>query len=185
MMSGSLVIPKAVGGAYSNAYQLNMGLSPSSCPDKAIEPNDTIAEATPNFDITPPPAQANNLSICPSGDIDVYSVNLANQYVRVSIKYKIAFGDLDLGLFDSSGALQLSDPDFTRDDACIFSTAAYSGTYYAVVVGAPNTISPTVYPMNLYGGFKVEKSSSPLPCGGSSLDMSDVGDQSGVQDMAF
>lgn len=176
MMSGALTIPKP-GGAYPNAYLTKPGLTPSTCPDKDIEPNNTIAQATSGYDDN---LHSGPFSICPSGDIDVYAINLANQYVRITMNFDIKYGDLDLGLFDANGGLQLSDPDFTNSNACVSSPGPFNGTYYAVVVGAPSSVAPGVGPMNVYSQWKVEKSSQPLPCGAAPPDMSDV-----PPDMAF
>ncbi len=128
-----LTIPKV--GLY-HGLRKNPQLTVGNCPDRlaGIDPSETLAEAARNFDSG---AQFDGLAACPGGDVDVFAVELQpNEYAKVVIHYQIAYGDLDVALYDADGTLLTQDADFTRDDSCVASSKP-GGPIYAVVAAAP------------------------------------------------
>ena len=171
----TLMIPKT--GMYPSKYNPS-GLMAGACGDEALEPNNSLqaAQAKP-FLIDQ--QLVSNAAICPADDVDVYGVNLVNQYVKVTLKYQIQYGDLDVAVYDSAGKLVpgLIDADAGKNDACIVSGgpvgSAMSNTFYVVVAGAKNALGEAA--INRYT-LKVETPNSRPSC--SPVDMAEPPDLS-------
>jgi hypothetical protein len=135
-------------------------LNANNCPDMNIEPNNDIAHATPNYDTG---GQQINLAVCPAGDVDVFLVNTVSNFVKFEINYfDIKQGDLDIVLFKDDGTPLLSDLDAAKSTACVATSTALNGNYYAVVVGAKNAMGGT--DTNRYS-LTVTKDMAKLQCG--------------------
>jgi hypothetical protein len=119
-----------------------------------------VGDSTGKFD---------GLEICPSGDVDVYSLNVdPGEYAKVVIGFQIEYGDLDLEVLDSKGNKVGIDNDATHHlnkvpyTACIQlpkGSASCPCTYYAIVDGAGGSV-------NRYW-FQMTKSSIPPGTPGS------------------
>jgi hypothetical protein len=113
-------------------------------------------------------------AICPSGDVDVFTVTATGQYVKVLVKYNIMYGDLDVGLFDANGNLKQYDNDSTQSVACVATSAKLNGTYYAVVVGAPKSLGCTSNCTTDQASYTLQvtkDATNMLSCGGGGGDM--------------
>jgi hypothetical protein len=152
-----LAIPKS--GVYPNTTTKPANIDDSSCADKSLEPNDTIAQATQGFDNMVPPSSS---VICPTGDIDVYKIDTIGQFAKVEVKYQIAQGDLAVGIFDQNGTLLVSDPNFMVNNACVTYSKSSSQPLYAVVLGAKNKNGTT--DENNYT-ITITKSPTVMTCG--------------------
>ncbi len=178
MLTTGLAIPKSM--PYPSAYTpLVPALSDSNWPDQGLEPNNAIAQATGNFDngvaYGNPPEKP--LAIYPAGDIDVFAVNANNEFVKVTLAYVAAHGDIGVALFDASGAMLpgTSNKDDLGDGACVASGKALTGDYYVVIVGEKN--AQGMDSVNTYT-LEIDKSATPpaacaLP---SQADMSEGAD---------
>jgi hypothetical protein len=128
------------------------------------------------------------LEICPSGDVDVFAVNVnPGENAKVKITYTLSNGDLDLGVFGTDGMLVSGAPncdkmdgcpwdvDATHDDACVLipRAAANNTTYYVAVVGAKDAKGN--YAVNRYQ-FAMTKSSAPVTCSATPPDMAEPPD---------
>jgi hypothetical protein len=157
----SLTIPKT--SRYSGPH-MNPGIPPCNETDgnNGFQTAFVVGDSTGKFD---------GLEICPSGDVDVYSLNInAGEYGKLFIGYQIAYGDLDLEILDSKGNVVGIDNDATRDNACV--TIPRGGdacpcTYYAIVDGGYGAV-------NRYS-LQFSKSSMPLTCSLGTTSPHDLG----------
>lgn len=123
------------------AYQLTAfteeSTEPGQCIDDHLEPNDTIAQASP----LQMPQTKISAEICDPDDVDIYAVELfAGDQVVFDLAFEHARGDLDLTLFlpsqssenigDGVGAAQSWSTD---DNESIFYTTPETGTHYLLV----------------------------------------------------
>ena len=149
-MAGGIV-PKT--GSYSGPT-LDPGLSDGAkCPDIALEPNDSIANAIPSLntslnlvvDANSPKLQ--NLAICPTGnnpkanghDSDYYEFDVSTPvYVLVEINYDVKYGDLDVGIFSADGTLVAYDGSATSNGCIAPPSQLPAGKYYVGIGGANN-----------------------------------------------
>src|SRR5581483_1640711 len=112
---GGGLIPKT--GTYTGPHNDPMLGSLALCPDQSLEPNETPAQAIPAP--SPFPDQATpkitKMAICPTGprpetgmhDIDFYVVDTTGLAttpltMMAEIFYDVSYGDLDVGIFDST-----------------------------------------------------------------------------------
>jgi hypothetical protein len=148
IMSG--LIPKT--GAPYTGLRNDPGLADvMSCPDTGLEPNDgdksPVSAPAPTPDTATP--KVTKMSICPKGnrpdtgahDIDYFKVDTttftpATLTLMAEVFYDITYGDLDVGIFDSTGRLMSSDGSSTTNGCTAASIT--QGIYYVVVVGANN-----------------------------------------------
>jgi hypothetical protein len=116
--------------------------SASDCPDQALEPNDSPAQA---LSFTPQPNQSTarivQLAICPAGahDQDWFKVdNNGNGELTLmaQVFYDVGFGDLDVAIVDESGK-QLDSDGSGVSNGCAVAPIG-NGVYYVVVIGAQN-----------------------------------------------
>jgi hypothetical protein len=135
---------------------------------RAFEPNDLPGAAiglTNPLPVDPPASAGSSYEICPDKsapsvpDIDVFKFRLQTpQKVIIELKYKVTYGDLDVGLFR-----MVKDPDTgvekpqrvladltAKDDACIEANNLMAGTYYVAIRGTNSPEKPAVYSMNTY-----------------------------------
>lgn len=125
----------------------------ADCPDQDLEPNDSSSQAITSsqlqLTITPdlPTMQIQNVAICPKGvsaktglhDVDYYKVDTTGAVSLVAeLSYQIAYGDLDVGIFDASGTLIAHDGT-ALDNGCASGNVQGGGTYYVAVAGANNS----------------------------------------------
>ena len=138
------VIPKT-GTPYTGPTSDPKLSTPQSCPDTTLEPNNTISTAT---DVQATVDAANafklvRLSICPvgAGDLDMFHVTSTRPgtTLMAEIFYDISYGDLDVAILDSSGAIIASDGS-TNSNGCITSPLGV-GEYYVAVAGANNAVN--------------------------------------------
>jgi hypothetical protein len=149
---------------------------------RALEPNDLpgIAVSLSNPLMADPPAtfMGNPYEICPDKtapsmpDVDVFRFKLVTAAkVMVEVKYKVAFGDLDVAIFRLA-----KDPDTMMDtpqrvfsdvtaqeNACIEANNLQPGTYFVVVRGTTTPEKPGVYSMNRYN-LKVYTTTTGATC---------------------
>ena len=113
-------------------------------------------------------------AICPSGDVDVYEVDLSGEYAVVQVNFAISHGDIDLGLFDAKGNLVQYDNNSNTSVACVSTGSKQTATFYAGVFGAPTSLNCTSGCMTDTGSYSIQvtKSMSPISCSGGAVDMS-------------
>jgi hypothetical protein len=157
-LSSSSLIPKT-GAPYSGPHNDPMLSSLSSCPDyssdptASLEPNDDTAHAVdlaanPPIPDMPTPKLV-HLAICPTGpnpatgnhDVDYYKIDTTSfgqptLSMMAEIFYDITYGDIDVGIFDSTGRMLAGDGSAVTN-GCVAASVG-SGVYYVVVVGANN-----------------------------------------------
>lgn len=166
-MSGGL-IPKT--GVFMGTHQNAMLMTAADCPDSSLEPNDSPDTALDAPAPTPdtPTAKITKMAICPNGprpetgnhDVDYFRANTtsftqSSLTMRVDVFYDIAYGDLDVGIFNADGQLLGSDGSAVSN-ACATATVS-PGIYYVIVVGANNT------DVNRYD-VRIRTYSSPQQC---------------------
>ncbi len=146
-------------GLYSGPVIDPMLNSADACPDKVIEPNDSLGTAVQLSDkdvaIDGAVAQLQHLAICPTGDnplanghdVDYYGFTVAGSGTAlVNITYDIKYGDLDVGVFRADGSAVATDGSAVSN-GCV-AAAVTSGAYYVGVFGAKNTAVNT-YTMSI------------------------------------
>jgi hypothetical protein len=150
--AGSLMPPPKT-GSYTGPMMNPQLDTEADCTDAELEPNDVIATAT---DLSPlhlmldgAAGALQDLAICPTGpnplangghDVDVYQLTLSQSgNALVQITYDVELGDLDLGLYNSEGALLVGDGTAVSD-GCVVSTLT-AGTYFIGVFGANDSDS--------------------------------------------
>jgi hypothetical protein len=147
------LIPKT-GASYSGPHNDPMLSSVDACSDKELEPNDSPAQAIPTSpSATPTPdtptPKITHMAICPSGprpdtgnhDVDYFMVDTtqfsqSSLTIMAEIFYDVTYGDLDVGIFDSTGRLLAADGTAVTN-GCVAASIG-SGIYYVVVAGANN-----------------------------------------------
>jgi hypothetical protein len=156
----AIVISKT-GPPYTGARLDPMLGDAASCPDKSLEPNDSASTAVTGLsaplDVATP--QIVSLAICPTGpspftgqhDVDFYEVDLSGNAAasftfRAQITYDIAYGDLDVGLYDTSGHALATDGTAVAN-GCVAALVT-PAKYYVVVVGA-NNVDSNRYTLNV------------------------------------
>jgi hypothetical protein len=147
---GASLIPK-MGAPYSGVHQDRTDLNTASmCPDSDLEPNDGPDKARMVMTaVDMPVAKLIKLAICPKGpnpatgmhDVDYFKVDTTGAgsstlTVMAEVTYDISYGDLDVGVFDSTGRL-LSSDGTAVSNACTTASIG-QGVYYVVVAGANN-----------------------------------------------
>jgi hypothetical protein len=127
------------------------------CPDKDLEPNDSPGQArtSPALVLDMLPAKVNNLAICPTGprpetgmhDVDFYVVDTtglstSSLTLMAEIFYDVSYGDLDVGIFDST-LTRLNFDGSAVSDGCTAATIPApdmtnpgKNKFYVLVVGA-------------------------------------------------
>jgi hypothetical protein len=150
----AIMIPKT-GAPYSGSKLDPMLDTAAACPDANLEPNDGPEPGGHPLAFTPmpdmPTAKIVKLAICPTGpspwtgtrlhDVDFFKVDNTTGPSSLSLMaqvfYDIAYGDLDIAIFDA-GMHLLSADGTAVTNGC---TAAMigQGVYYVVVGGANNT----------------------------------------------
>ena len=124
-----------------NSYELEFGLG-EFCTDEH-EDNDTLDSAVALGAGAYP-----GLNSCPN-DADYYRFNLgANEIIQVDALFSHGLGDIDLRLYDPTGALVASSASNSDDERIVYTTLA-SGTY-AVYVGLDPYAADDATPGNFY-----------------------------------
>lgn len=121
------------------------------CPDTGLEPNDgdqsPISPPVPTPDATIP--RVTRMSICPKGnrpetgrhDVDYFKID-TNPFEKTSLTvvaevfYDVAYGDIDVGVFDETGRMLAADGSAITNGCTAASIG--KGVYYVVVAGANN-----------------------------------------------
>jgi hypothetical protein len=103
----------------------------AGCADAALEPNNSLATATPLGDAT----ERSGLAICYPGDVDTFLVRVpAGLRLRVTVHFTNADGDLDAALLDPDGHT-IDESKGYGDDEVVETVSAVSRTAnYAVGV---------------------------------------------------
>jgi hypothetical protein len=142
----------------------------NDCPDKMLEPNDTLKTSvdTSSLNISPDGSAhgLQNLAICPTGknplandghDVDIYQLEVTESVgAVVELTYNVQQGDLDVGIYGSTGSLIKGDGSAVSN-ACV-ATPLSAGTYFIGVFGANNTDS------NRYTMSIAEYTSTSMAC---------------------
>lgn len=120
----------------------------ASCADSSFEPNGTVAEAT---EIMAGTSSFNQMEICRSNDVDVYSFDLEiGQTIDVVASFTHTIGDIDMTLFSPGQEDSVGSDGFgvalawgISDEETISYTATEAGTHWLVVytVDNPNRYS--------------------------------------------
>ncbi len=118
----------------SNTYALT--LTSATCPpDDALEPNDTFAVAR---SVT---SGATVRGITCPADPDYFSIPASvGQHIDVDARFAHRFGNIDVQLFDPTGA-QVATAQSTTDDEAISHVATKGGLYRVHVFGNANAIN--------------------------------------------
>ena len=127
--SGKMNVSITKSGAYTGPHEQNPMANGNTCPE--TDANASIGAAIPISDNAP----LERLAICPGGDVDYFHGTSDGSYVKVTIKYLVKYGDLDVGLLDKNGKLRETDGSAT-DNGCVVSASGVSGDFYIVVKGA-------------------------------------------------
>ena len=140
-------IPKM--GTYTGTHVDPMLNAITDCTDSTLEPNDTTLEAVKAPDAMPDTTtpKITKMAICPKGNrpdtgahdedyfkLDTTKYGTTSLTMMAELFYDITYGDLDIGIFDSSGRLMASDGTAVGN-ACAAATVT-PGVYYVLVVGA-------------------------------------------------
>jgi len=157
-ISNASLIPKT-GAPYGGTHNDPGLTSLDKCPDYSVdphaslEPNDDQAHAVDLASNPPVPDMPTpkliHLAICPNGpnpatgnhDVDFYKVDTSgfghpSLSMMAEIFYDISYGDLDVGIFDSTGRLLAGDGSSVTNGCAAAQVG--SGVYYVAVVGANN-----------------------------------------------
>lgn len=109
----------------------------ATCANDLLEDNDAL-DGAPRL----PPGEYDDLVVCP-GDDDYYAVYLrAGESIGATIQFTNADGDLDLMLFDPSGAM-VAESRGTGDDETVSHDATTEGEHVVRVYGASASVSTT------------------------------------------
>jgi|GEM_PF-996841 len=110
-------------GDAGGQYELTVGLSPAVCSPDAFEPNDSQGAPAPMVAGDYP-----GLTVCPTDD-DWFALALdVDDLVDVQLLFSSLEGDLDLALYDPSGAL-IIDSTSADDDESLQHLATVAGTH--------------------------------------------------------
>jgi hypothetical protein len=143
-MKGGGTIPTIPKTTMSTPVADPMLNTTADCPDAALEPNDTLAQAR-TFNITPDSTSTPklvNLAICPKGanDIDVFAIPVPSSLtLYAQLFYDVSYGDLDVAILDNNGNMVSYDGS-SVSNACT-TTSASAGTYYVVIEGANGQVN--------------------------------------------
>ncbi len=123
-----VTLAAASGAAAGNTYGLDLSSTPSaSCVDDSYEDNDTSGAAAPVS-----PDSYFGLGSCPTDD-DYFSFSVASgEAINVTTAFSTAEGNIDLTLFDPSGAV-IGTGASTTDDEQVGSSGATAGTHTVLV----------------------------------------------------
>ena len=131
------------GSVPGNTYDLDLGVA--ACPFDPLEPNDARTSAR-----AVSPGTFSGLGSCPMNE-DWYAVSIgAGQTLDVNVAFAHAEGDIDIQLYNSSGATVVSSVTATDDEALSLQSSA-GGTYtLRVYLYADTGSSPgNVYDLSL------------------------------------
>ncbi len=134
--------PTAISGG-ANAYQLTVAVT-GGCGDDALEPNNSIAAASPVTGGTPISAQ-----VCPN-DPDFYKIDaIAGEVIGATLDRFKADGDLGVTIQDANGNVLCHYADTGLDTYACSTTAQSDGTYYVEVFGFQPTNAQNAYNLNV------------------------------------
>ncbi|HMP60872.1 MAG TPA: leishmanolysin-related zinc metalloendopeptidase [Gemmatales bacterium] len=126
-------------GKSKGAYTWRIdGPSPGTPPDDEFEENDTALTATP-LGTLPGTWQHSNLIMADGHDLFRFTLE-ETSFLRVSIFFQHAYGDLDLQLWSGGRVVGVSEG--VSDYEHIALTAAAPGTYYIRVFGYQGALNP-------------------------------------------
>jgi hypothetical protein len=126
-------------GDPGNEYELQVFGSTTGCVADSLEPNNTLASATPVGVAGSWP----DLHVCPSSDLDWFEFTLgAGATLDIEVLFAHAEGDIGITLYDSGGNTAASSNTASDDEGFSYTSTA-GGTYQmAVVLGTDQGLAP-------------------------------------------